>query len=260
MTNLSKLNSYYRPSAVPISSIPHKTLGIGLNAWWQLDDAPGDGTGVRLDSHGNCDLNENSISISTAEDSEFGTVIDFAGSALSNLIVEVTPSVIPHRNGQFSFAFWMKPDVVGTEGMVLFARANASSDSFTEISYYAYWSGNSTKTVSFAGAISAAQAVAATTTETTDVGEWAFIYTQYNAATRNIGISLNNGALVEADVGGEMSNSTHFMVGRRSYHTAWDNYFNGKMSRFGCWGRLLTAAEITWLSSAPRNYSDLEFA
>lgn len=263
MTLLSNTTKFYHPNSMPLSLIPHKTIGIGLASWWAMDDTMTAGVDTVLDHHGGVDMVENGTGtyVLNHTDSVFGQVLDFTASSASNLTTPAADAREHPYNSNFSICGWVNFDAFTTHRTIA-ARADNGASSNATVDWQLIW--DATTGYMRFGVMVGSTHYYADWTPTLSTGTWYLMYAEYSATLSRVGISVNNGALVTAGVTGDVNTGgDKFVFGRRSFAAyPWDAYLDGKLSRWGLWTRTLTTDEIGWLysPSSPRNYSDLRFA
>lgn len=159
----------------------------------------------------------------------------------------------------FSFSCWVRLDALYSE-QCLFSRCNpwAAQAASSSMGYYLRWNGTQFYWYVNGASVSVTPAGMARDT-------WYHLVVYHDATANLIGIVLNNGTPVTAALtgGNTLLCRMEFAVGSYANSNGWPgNGYGGLIGQIkdlGCWGRKLTAGEITSLynSGTPKDWSAL---
>ena len=224
---------------------PYIFAGIkaGLKSWWELGEA----SGTRSDSHGSNDLTEN------------GTVSQITGvsgnasesTSSSNYLSKSSPVGIAFGDVDFSIACWMRSNGNPANNEYGFELGDGSGGS--DRSYWLQVSASGPKRWNFRVSNDGSSTSSVQFGSNISSNTWHFIYAFHDAANNLIGINQDDGTEVTS------SHTTGVNASAADFEIHGTSSPIGGADSFGIWGRLLSAAEQTWLynSGSGRAYSDL---
>ncbi len=215
-----------------------------LISWWALEEASGN----RADSHGSNTLTDNNTV--TSNPGKVNTAAQFT-AANTEYLSHTDNADLSVSDVDFCFSLWVYLDSTGVARTILCKDGNTGNrEHYLEVRatnvvrFFAFNGGT--------GQIGVVSSVA-----TLSASTWYHLYVYHDSVNNKVGISIDNGAAVEAATTGAPGNgAAPFEIGDRSSGTA---PFNGRIDEVAFWkGRLLTAAERTWLynSGSGRSYAD----
>lgn len=206
-------------------------LLAGLVSFWKLDES----SGARVDAHGPHDLADNNTVTQSA-----GKIGDSAQFTSANAEwLSNTDSELNVGTGSASWSAWVYFDSHSAFSGIL--------GKYLEGSGYLLWHYNNGTGFVMAAYDSTAAYHEISIGANATTGEWHHIYAQYDNDTRKLGISINNGVIIESaalPIGGIADSSNSFNLGKNDGGL---NYHNGRIDEVGMWRRKLTTDERSLL-------------
>lgn len=206
----------------------HPTLASKIIAHWRLNEI----SGTRYDAHSSNHLTDyNTVGYAAGK---IGNAAAFV-SANSEYLRVADTADLSFGDENFSFTFWFYTNDLsklqaafykGSDGNTEYEYLCRYFDSYQKFAFGVYYSGTS-------GGIVWSDVVPAANT-------WYFVYCYHNAATNEIGISLNNGAAQTASY----SNGCHDGANPFSLGRFLTSYLDGRLDSFSVWSDVLTASEL----------------
>lgn len=226
------------------AAVPHFGLTDDLAAYWTLDEAGG----PRLDElngcgGSGCDLTSNNGVGSTA--GVVGNAATFNGT--NQWLSHADHATLQAGDIDFTLAIWVKLNTTSVSG-ALFGKNDANNDKAEYDLHYAAGGVNRFEFgVSADGTITTTTIVRADNLGAPSAGVWYFVVAWHNAATDDIGISVNAGpADTASHTGGIAAGPTSFWLGQRQIT---DIFLDGALDEAGVWKRVLSPSEIAFLYS-----------
>lgn len=220
------------------SGAPPSSLLDGLQAYWKLDEA----SGTRVDSGPNgLDLTPTNAPGSAA--GKVGSAATFVQASAQYLSHADAPAL--RVNGSWTWSLWVKlSSVDGNNGLL----AKIDQDTFAIEYSLGYVGGAQNNFIGFVDDGSNSELFFSETPEPAIVGTWYHILVQFNIATNEIGISVDNSALSLTMWGGTQTAGTgDLWIGQDTWNF---DYGDAAIDEAGFWNRLLTTDERTALYNA----------
>ncbi len=224
-----------------------------LKAYWELNESS-DGTGAvtRVDSHGSNDLTDNNTTASAT-----GKVSNGADFELANteFLSRASNADLQGGNVDFSVVLWFKAESGGISN-ILFSKDNSVSGEREYVIEI-----QSDDKVRWEVNVPTDSGVLVRPASFTVVtGTWYFLYASHNAATDVISVSIDDGTVATAAVGGSLqaASAGEFRLGAREFGGS-EGFADAVVDEVGWWKKVLATSEVTWLynSGNGRAYSDL---
>jgi Concanavalin A-like lectin/glucanases superfamily len=216
-----------------------------LQAFWELGEA----SGTRNDSHGTNHLTDNNTVSSTT--GKVGNAADFERDNTEYLSI-ADNAALSMGDIDFSIAGWVQFESLTADDQVLISKGDLFAYATAEFSLeltasdlLRFYVGDGTASDSVIDIV------------TISTATWYFFYAYHEAATNQMGISVNDGTVTTGDCGGSYDSGLELTLGR------WANfaggYHDGLLDQVGIWKRLLTPAEVTFLynSGSGRSYAEM---
>jgi hypothetical protein len=209
------------------------TLSNGLVSYWKLDEA----SGTRNDSVGTNHLT-NSDSVSTIA-GKIGNSARFSKSSFTTRLglYRASNSSLQTGNIDYTFTAWVKMNAYTTGGVI------GKGDTGATREYRLVFDGTS-RHFQFVVNTSTGEKVVSTPVNSVTTGNWYFVRAYHNAATDQIGISLNNSTATTTATGGSAPTaySSNFTIG--DYNDVTGYRLDGDVDEVGFWKRNLSNQEV----------------
>lgn len=222
-----------------------------LLAYWRFEDNV-------LDAHGSNNLTASGSPTYTS-DGKVDKAISFVNASTQYAYIVDSDCNLSFGDEDFTIGGWFLLDNK-TTSQALIAKYDATNN---DREYELYYNQPSDRfifvTAGGTGAASDATTVTANNLGSPSLATWYFILGWHDAVNNEIAIQVNNGtADTNAHTIGCNDNISRFYIGGDDDATP-GNLLDGDADEVMVWGRLLTAAEKTWLynSGSGRGYSEL---
>jgi hypothetical protein len=224
------------------------SLRNGLIVWWDLDEASGNRAASYSGYTSALTLTDvNSVASATGK---LGLAADYVAASTEALSI-ASNSALQAGDIEFTIAGWMYlTDKTNARALVCKNR---------DVEYQVYYEDFNDRflfEVTADGTGGTYGGVAANTFGSPSLNTWYFIVAQYDPATDELSISVNNGAVdTSSHAGGIFAGSGTFYVGSMD-GTAYGS-MDGRIDLVGVWKRKITAAEIAYLYNSGNGRSPL---
>lgn len=224
-------------------------LHVDLLEYWDMDEA----SGTRAGAHAGADLALNDGAIGSRAGNGGGTAADFPFTAGEYFVNSdgLRPS------GSFSVSVWIYLDAIDANGHTVGGvRPNTAGNDVWNISVYN--ASGVMPYISVFDGLGGSQFVQWTGTIT--AAAWHHLAAWYDASTKKAYLSIDGGSAQESAAltnGLNVTSAADLEVGHMEASLSTLGMWDGGMQAFGYWDRVLTSAELTYLSGGVRLYSDI---